>query len=55
MKRTPFNGGTVGWYVTRVNDVNQADKVAKAIDAISANSDHETRTQTEAGGDLHPG
>jgi putative ABC transport system permease protein len=44
---TPFNRGTVGWYVTRVSDVNQADKVAKAIDAISANSDHETRTQTE--------
>jgi len=37
----------VGWYVTRVSDVNQADRVAKAIDAISANSDHETRTQTE--------
>jgi putative ABC transport system permease protein len=45
---TPFNGGTVGWYVVNVNDANQADKVAKAIDAISANSDHETRTQTEA-------
>ncbi len=44
---TPYNRGTVGWYVTRVNDVNQADRVAKAIDAISANSDHETRTQTE--------
>lgn len=44
---TPFNRGTVGWYVTRVVDVNQADRVAKAIDAISANSDHETRTQTE--------
>jgi putative ABC transport system permease protein len=44
---TPFNRGTVGWYVTRVADVNQADHVAKAIDAISANSDHETRTQTE--------
>lgn len=44
---TPFNRGTVGWYVTRVNDVNEADRVAKAIDAISANSDHETRTQTE--------
>lgn len=44
---TPFNRGTVGWYVTRVTDVNQADRVAKAIDAISANSDHETRTQTE--------
>lgn len=45
---TPYNQGTVGWYVTRVADVNQADSVAKAIDAISANSDHETRTQTEA-------
>jgi putative ABC transport system permease protein len=44
---TPFNRGTVGWYVTRVNDVNQADRVAKAIDSLSANSDHETRTQTE--------
>ncbi len=30
---TPFNRGTVGWYVTRVADVNQADRVAKAIDA----------------------
>jgi putative ABC transport system permease protein len=44
---TPYNQGAVGWYVTRLNDVNQADRVAKAIDAISANSDHETRTQTE--------
>ena len=44
---TPYNRGQVGWYVTRVADVNQADKVAKAIDALSANSDHETRTQTE--------
>ena len=44
---TPYNRGTVGWYVTRVSDVNQADRVAKAIDALSANSDHETRTQTE--------
>ncbi len=44
---TPYNRGAVGWYVTRVADVNQADRVAKAIDALSANSDHETRTQTE--------
>jgi putative ABC transport system permease protein len=44
---TPYNQGQVGWYVTRVADVNQADQVAKAIDALSANSDHETRTQTE--------
>lgn len=44
---TPYNRGQVGWYVTRVTDVDQADRVAKAIDAISVNSDHETRTQTE--------
>ena len=44
---TPYNRGQAGWYVTRVADVNQADRVAKAIDALSANSDHETRTQTE--------
>jgi putative ABC transport system permease protein len=44
---TPYNQGQAGWYVTRVADVNQADRVAKAIDALSANSDHETRTQTE--------
>jgi putative ABC transport system permease protein len=44
---TPYNRGSVGWYVSRVADVNQSDRVAKAIDAISANSDHETRTQTE--------
>jgi len=44
---TPYNQGAAGWYVTRVTDVNQADRVAKAIDALSANSDHETRTQTE--------
>jgi putative ABC transport system permease protein len=44
---TPYNRGAAGWYVTRVKDVNQADRVAKAIDALSANSDHETRTLTE--------
>lgn len=44
---TPWNQGKVGWYVTRVADVNQADRIAKAIDQISANSDHETRTLTE--------
>ncbi len=44
---TPFNHGNVGWYVTRVTDVSRTDAVAKAIDALSANSDHETRSQTE--------
>ncbi|HEY6940012.1 ABC transporter permease [Dokdonella sp.] len=44
---TPYNRGAVGWYVSRVSDVNQSDRIAKAIDALSANSDHETKTQTE--------
>jgi putative ABC transport system permease protein len=44
---TPYNQGAVGWYVTRVRDVGDADRVARAIDALSANSDHETKTQTE--------
>lgn len=44
---TPYNRGTVGWYVARVADANQADRVARAIDALSVNSDHETKTQTE--------
>ena len=37
----------VGWYMVELADMNQADRVAQAIDAISANSDHETKTQTE--------
>jgi putative ABC transport system permease protein len=45
---TPYNRGMAGWYVTRVSDANQSDRVARAIDALSANSDHETKTQTEA-------
>jgi putative ABC transport system permease protein len=44
---TPYNRGQVGWFVTRVTDVGQSDHVAQAIDALSANSDHETKTQTE--------
>jgi putative ABC transport system permease protein len=42
-----FGNGNIGWYVTKVADRNQADRVAHAIDALSANSDHETKTQTE--------
>src|SRR5690606_14168939 len=44
---TPYVDGDVGWYVVRVADVDQADRVAKAIDALSVNSDHETKTMTE--------
>ncbi len=44
---TPYVDGDVGWYVSRVTDINQADRIAKAIDALSRNSDHETKTMTE--------
>jgi len=43
----PYNRGEVGWYVVAVNDAGQADRVAKAVDALSVNSAHETKTQTE--------
>ncbi|MFC7301915.1 ABC transporter permease [Cognatiluteimonas weifangensis] len=39
--------GRVGWYIVRVADPSASDRVAQAIDALSANSDHETKTQTE--------
>src|SRR3546814_10109923 len=44
---TPYVEGDVGWYVGRVADVSQADRIAAAIDALSKNSDHETKTMTE--------
>jgi len=42
-----FGNGQVGWYITRVADTGQANRVAQAIDAISFDSDHETKTQSE--------
>jgi putative ABC transport system permease protein len=42
-----FGNGTIGWYITRVDDPKDSERVAAAIDALSANSDHETKTQTE--------
>src|SRR5207342_1434557 len=42
-----FGGGNVGWYVVRVADPSASDRVAQAIDALSVNSDHETKTQSE--------
>jgi putative ABC transport system permease protein len=42
-----FGNGNVGWYVERLADRTHSDEVAKAIDALSANSEHETKTQTE--------
>lgn len=43
-----FNTGTVGLYVDMIADPDQAGQIAARIDALSANSDHETKTQTES-------
>jgi putative ABC transport system permease protein len=37
----------VSWYVLDLEDPSQASRVAQAIDAMTENSDHETKTQTE--------
>ena len=38
---------SVGWYVLEVADRMRADRIAQQIDALTANSDHETKTQSE--------
>ena len=43
-----FGSGEAGWYTVKLAEGAKPDEVAKAIDALSANSDHETKTQTEA-------
>ena len=42
-----FIKGQVHWYVFDLVDASKATQVAKAIDAMSENSDRETKTQTE--------
>lgn len=44
---TPYVDGDVGWYISRVADVHQSDRIARDIDALSANSRHETRSMSE--------
>ncbi|MFL6586342.1 MAG: ABC transporter permease [Luteimonas sp.] len=38
----------VSWFTVQLSNADQASRVAQAIDAISANSDHETKSQTES-------
>jgi putative ABC transport system permease protein len=38
----------VGWYIVRLKSINDASRVSKAIDGLSENSDHETKTQSES-------
>jgi putative ABC transport system permease protein len=47
-KAPPYWQGIVGWYIVRVADPDDAVQVAKAIDQEFANSQSETRTQTES-------
>jgi putative ABC transport system permease protein len=43
-----FGGNsTVGWYAEKLADRGQADSVAQAVDRLSADSEHETKTQSE--------
>lgn len=39
--------GTVGYYVEKLASTRDAQRVAREIDALSADSDHETKTQSE--------
>ena len=40
--------GNIGWYVLKVNNPDDAPRIAKAIDAEFANSPYETKTETES-------
>ena len=40
--------GRVGWWVIEPTGADAANRVAKAVDKLSENSDHETKTQSEA-------
>lgn len=42
-----FVQNRMGWYTVKLAPGANADSVAKAIDALSLNSDHETKTQSE--------
>lgn len=42
-----FGKGTVGWYIVKLANPDDAVRVAKAIDETFANSPNETLTQTE--------
>lgn len=44
---TAFGGGTANLYIERAARLQQVFAIGSAIDALSANSDHETRTQSE--------
>jgi putative ABC transport system permease protein len=42
-----IGAGGVGYYIEYLSDLRQAQAVARAVDALSSGSDHETKTQSE--------
>lgn len=42
-----FGQGLVGWYTVRIADPERSAEIAAAIDAVFANSQHETKTEAE--------
>jgi putative ABC transport system permease protein len=42
-----IGNGSVGYYIEKLVDMHQAQRVAQGIDALSDESDHETKTQSE--------
>jgi putative ABC transport system permease protein len=46
-ERRQFGKGTIGWYVVRVDNPDNAVQVVKAVDNMFANSPWETKTDTE--------
>ena len=40
--------GRVGWFIVQSANADGADRMAQAVDKLSENSDHETKTQSEA-------
>jgi putative ABC transport system permease protein len=42
-----FGQGQVGWYTVRIADPERSAEIAAAIDAVFANSQHETKTEAE--------
>jgi putative ABC transport system permease protein len=46
-ERRAFGKGTVGWYIVRIDNPDDAARISKQIDDLFANSSTETKTQTE--------
>jgi putative ABC transport system permease protein len=46
-EKRQFGKGTVGWYIVRVDNPDNAVQVSKEIDEMFSNSPTETKTQTE--------